>query len=378
MTSIFFFNFLSRIVTAPLGPVLEKDLGISHAQAGSLFLFMTAGYFVAVLSSGFVAARVQHHKVIAFSSVAAGVVLVGASMSQGLDGLRLSLMVMGFVAGFYLPSGIATLTSLVGPRHWGRALAIHELAPNLSFFVAPLVAEALLITVGWRGVFVCLAGACVVLGFAFLRWGKGGRFHGSPPDWSHAKSLVTQKHFLLMMALFCLGISGSMGLYTMLPLFLVHDHGMARGDANLLIGFSRILGMGSAFLSGWITDRLGARVALTGIFLTTGVATILLSLASGWWLYVLLFIQPMLAVCFFPAAFAALAAAMEPEQRSLAVSLTVPLSFMLGGGALPWGVGYLGQTVSFAAVFGSSGALILVGAWLASRLDPVPSQVTVD
>jgi len=36
---LFFMNFMARIVQAPLMPAIEKDLHISHAQAGSLFSF---------------------------------------------------------------------------------------------------------------------------------------------------------------------------------------------------------------------------------------------------------------------------------------------------------------------------------------------------
>jgi NNP family nitrate/nitrite transporter-like MFS transporter len=48
--------------------------------------------------------------------------------------IQCGLVVLGFAAGFYLPSAIATITSLVDKRHWGKAIAIHELAPNLAFF----------------------------------------------------------------------------------------------------------------------------------------------------------------------------------------------------------------------------------------------------
>ena len=41
LTSIFFVNFLSRIILAPLMPGVESDLAISHADAGSFFLLIS-------------------------------------------------------------------------------------------------------------------------------------------------------------------------------------------------------------------------------------------------------------------------------------------------------------------------------------------------
>jgi MFS transporter, NNP family, nitrate/nitrite transporter len=58
LTAIFFLNFLSKIILAPLLPTVELDLGISHGEAGSLFLLISAGYFVALPASGFVSARI--------------------------------------------------------------------------------------------------------------------------------------------------------------------------------------------------------------------------------------------------------------------------------------------------------------------------------
>ena len=51
---------------------------------------------------------------------------------------------MGMAAGPYMPSGLTTLTTLFKHRPWGKALVIHELAPNLSFVLVPLVTEVVL------------------------------------------------------------------------------------------------------------------------------------------------------------------------------------------------------------------------------------------
>ena len=38
LAMIFFLNFISRIIMAPLMPAIEQDLKITHAQAGSFAL----------------------------------------------------------------------------------------------------------------------------------------------------------------------------------------------------------------------------------------------------------------------------------------------------------------------------------------------------
>ena len=50
LTSIFFVNFLSRIILAPMMPRVESDLGISHAEGGSFFLLISTGYFITLIA----------------------------------------------------------------------------------------------------------------------------------------------------------------------------------------------------------------------------------------------------------------------------------------------------------------------------------------
>lgn len=366
LASIFFLNFLGRIVIAPLLPAIEADLSISHAQAGSLILITTTGYFVTVIGSGFVSSWISHRKTIILSAFTAALALAGVSMSQDFLSLRVSLLLLGLATGFYLTSGIATLTSLVPAKHWGKALAIHELAPNLGFVAAPLISEALLHWFSWRGVLGVIGVSSALCGCVFWRFGQGGTFHGQVPNLSSYRTLLRRSSFWIMVILFGLGMGGSFGIYTMLPLYLTAEQGMDRPFANTLIGLSRVSGLVSALMAGWATDRLGPRRTMVFVFFFTGLATMLMGLASGPWLIVLVFVQPMLAVCFFPAGFAALSLLGSAEIRSMAVSLAVPFGFLFAGAALPIGIGILGDAGHFGLAIGGTGALILSG-WLLSR-----------
>ena len=147
---IFFLNFLSRIIFSPLLPLIEKELDFGHAVSGSFFLFISAGYFLAILFSGCVSSRIGHKWTIVLSTVATGFVLVVLGTCQALSSLRLALFALGMAAGLYLPSGLASITALVAPPYWGRGLAVHELAPNIGFVLAPLLAGVMVHVLSWR------------------------------------------------------------------------------------------------------------------------------------------------------------------------------------------------------------------------------------
>jgi len=364
LTALFFLNFIARIILAPMMPGIEEELHITHAQAGSLFLFISFGYFVALTGSGFFSSRLMHHRTIVVSATAVAVALFVVAMSRGLWELRLGLLLLGMAAGIYLPSGIATLTALVSSRNWGKAVAVHELAPNVSFIAAPLISEALLIWVSWRNVLMVLGSLSLLLGLAYARYGREGRFPGQPPSFGALKSLFSDRAFWIMMVLFGLGISGSLGVYTMLPLYLVTEHGMNRNWANTLVAFSRLSGLAMTFVSGWLADRLNPRTTIGLVLLLGGLSTALLGLLPSPWIPYMVFIQPAVAVCFFPPGFAALSSIGPADSRNIAVSFTVPAAFILGGGATPSLIGAIGDTYSFSLGLVLIGGLICTGIYL--------------
>jgi NNP family nitrate/nitrite transporter-like MFS transporter len=177
-----------------------------------------------------------------------------------------------------------------------------------------------------------------------------------------------------MVLLFSLGVIATLGIYTMLPLYLVTDHGMSRNWANTLISLSRIAGMGIAFLGGWASDRFGPRRILRIVFLLTGALTVFIGLASTSGVAVAVFLQPMMAVCFFPAGLAALSMVSSAKDRGMTISLTIPIAFLIGGGGAPALIGWIGDVSAFGRGIALVGGLIMTGSIFAGfiKLHPRP------
>ncbi|MDJ0985563.1 MAG: MFS transporter [Desulfobacterales bacterium] len=375
LTSIFFLNFTARITPAPLAPRIESDLNLSHAETGTLFLFISMGYFITLVGSGFISSRLNHKRTIVASNTALGVALIGTAFCSGPWTMRLGLFSVGMAAGLYLPSAIATLTSLIPSQHWGKAIAIHELAPNLSFIAAPLISEAVLVWFSWREVFLVLGVIPLIMSPVFVRYSRGGDFKGEAPGFSALGQLFGNLSFWLMVILFSLGVISTLGLYTMLPLFLVSEHDIDRNAANTLIAFSRVPSVLMAFIAGWATDRMGPRRTLQIVLLIAGLMTLSLGMASSSIIRVLVFTQPLIAVCFFPAGFAAMSLIVPSNLRNIAVSLIVPLAFVAGGGLAPIFIGFIGDEHSFALGIMICGGLIAIGSFFAGWLTfPEQSQ----
>jgi len=361
LTVIFLLNFISRIELSPLVPSIEKDMGLGHGEMGSFFFYITIGYFISLVGSGFVSSRISHRMTIAMSSIAVGFTLLGVCLTETAWGFGLSMLVLGLVTGIYLPSGIATITDLVNPRQWGKALAIHEVAPNLAFVMAPLVAEALMVWFSWRCVMGSLGLASFVVGISYACLGRGGDFRGEPPNLSSVSSVIGKPSFFVMVFFFGLAISSTVGIYSMLPLYLVSDHGIMRTEANTIVALSRVSTLFIVFLGGWAADRFGASRTIHVVFLITGTLTMLLGFAPTSWIKLIVVLQPVFAVCFFPAGFAMLSSTVAPQSRNLAVSLAIPIAFMIGAGIVPTFIGLMGDAGFFTMAFILVGALILSG-----------------
>jgi NNP family nitrate/nitrite transporter-like MFS transporter len=360
LTFLFVLNFLPRIILAPLLVTIEKELHLGHPEVGIFFLLISSGYCFTLLLSGFVSSKLSHKTCIVLSTLAVGIALLWISRSSTLKGMRPGLAALGMAAGIYIPSGIATITGLVNPKHLGKALAIHEMAPSLSFVVAPFLGEIFLRLWSWRGLLGSLGGCALITGCVFAWVGRGGSFRGQPPSLENLKAILAKRSFWILLVLFSLAMGASVGVFTMMPLFLVSERGMDRGWANVFVALSRVLGLLAVLITGYTVDRLGWRKTLVIFLLAIGISTVLLGSVPTKAVILLVFLQPMFAVCFFPAGWVAIGLIGSAAIQNVSVSLIVSVAFVLGGGAVPAGIGFFGEHRSFSFAFILLGSLVLL------------------
>ena len=358
---LFFLNFTARVIFSPLLPFIERELNLNHAASGSFFFFISSGYFLSILLSGYVSERITHKRTIVLSVLSSGFVLLFVGTCVTLFQLRLALFCLGMAAGLYLPSGLATITYLVKPSCWARGMAVHELAPNFGFVAAPVLSDMALSFFSWRqgtGLFGLLI---IIAGFCYFMFGKDCRQAGRSLDWQIVACFLKIPDFWILTLLFSLAICSTLGIYAMLPLFLVADQGMEMERANWLVAFSRLAAVGMPIMAGWLGDRYGNRVVMATILAAAGLFTVMLGICPQRWIILFVILQPMLAVCFFPSGFVVLSKMGQQGTGNVGVSLVIPLAFMVGGGLMPFIIGLIGDTYSIGVGFAGSGLLMFIG-----------------
>jgi MFS transporter, NNP family, nitrate/nitrite transporter len=363
VTLLFFFTFVARFVFSPLFPAISSDLGLKPGQAGSLFLLGALGMLAGSTAAGIISSKLRHRGTILLSVFGMAVVLVGAHFATSLGALRAVFIVLGMLAGIQMPSSIATITATVKPDDWGTALSVQQTGPPLSLVVGPLIAAGLLTVFTWHTTLLWVAGLGVVLAFIFLLGiDRGiGAFPGDVPSPAMVKPVLSTRSFWVMIFLFALGMGAQVGVYTMLPLYLTQERGMSTGHANTILGLANVAPLAVVFLSGWIIKKIGLRATMSLFLSLTGLMCLLVGLLKGTVMVVCIFLMAALAVGFFAPAFASLSRIVQPSMRSLAAGFAPPIGFLLGGGLLPAGLGYLGQAASFGLGIAVTGGVIVVG-----------------
>jgi MFS transporter, NNP family, nitrate/nitrite transporter len=311
--------------------------------------------------SGYVSSRLKHRGTLILSAFAVGIALLGCALAGTLWSIQAAMLVLGMAAGLNLPSNVATITALVSRQDWGKALAVQQMGPPSSLVLGPLLVVAFLGWASWQVPLAFVGVFSMAVGLAFIRFGRFGDFPGDAPTFSVVKVILSRRSFWIMVVLFALGMGGQVGVYAMLPLYLVGERGMDGESANTLLGISQATGLVMTFVGGWVTDRIGEKRAIALFLFASGIATVFLGVLSGTWLKVIAFLQPALIVCYFPAGFAALSRIVQPNMRSLAAAWAAPTAFILGGGILPTLLGYMGQAHTFGLGIAMAGFAILLG-----------------
>ncbi|MBF0530085.1 MAG: MFS transporter [Deltaproteobacteria bacterium] len=376
LTSIYSLNFTGRMILSPLLPAMEQDLGMNHGQAGSLFLMTSIGYFFTMIGSGFVASRLGHRRCIIFAALLGGSALLLAGLGHSLITLFGAFFLLGLTAGLYFPSGVATITNLIPQHHWGRSLGLHETGTNLGMVLAPFLAEAFVSWLSWGSGLALFGVLLITAGLTYLFFGPKELIFGQAPMPASIGRICRRPAFWHMVIVFSLATGGSMGLYSMMPLFLVTAHDWARPWANTVVALSRIPSIISVLLGGWLADRAGLARSMMGCLLLNGIMIVSVGLLSDRLLMISIFLQTAMASCFFPIAYAAMAHLGRPEERNLIVALIVAQGVLIGGGAIPTAIGFLSQTWSFSHSVVATGVLALAAA--SSLLFYKPPRLPVD
>jgi NNP family nitrate/nitrite transporter-like MFS transporter len=347
---------------------MEADLGLRHVQSGAFVLLTGIGFFFSQFSAAFLAGWRGYRFCILLSLWGTAAATALTATLKSTAALYMVFLGLGITGGIYVPAGIALITVLVRPGDWGKAIGIHELAPNLALITVPFLATAAVAAGSWRGAYLVVTGGLALLGVVHAVWGIDAPEPPSPPDANRLKSIASRPSFWVVALLLSLAVGLETGVYAMVPLFLVNARAYDLAAANHLLGLSRIPSLAVVLIAGWITDRMGVRKTISIGLGISGIAILAMAGGPDAFIAPAIFLQAAAAAFLFPPILAACSGNVSAQDRALFLSLSLAVAPAVGSGLLPVAIAWAGDMGSFAGGMIFTGIVTIAGIGLVPLL----------
>ncbi len=331
---LWYLNFSTRTVLSPLLPIIEDEFTITHALAGSIFTFLSIGFTITLLLTALLAARIGYKKCIALGFLISAFSLFSLKCVDTFSSLALAAFFIGLGAGFYIPSAIPLLTEVFAPKNWGKVIALHDTGATFSILSIPVLTAIAVRFLDWRTLLVILGTSCLVLLVFF--WLLSPDPHPQREKQIQFTRVLRRRDLWIIAVPWLFATANSLGLYNLIPLFLVKEKGIDLGIANTIFGLSRIGGLFASVLIGFLVDRFGAKRIIFAVLLTTALSTVGIAVSPIFPLLIAtLTIQATVSAAFFPAAFVAISKLTDLNERGIFTGITTAFGVVFGLGVTP-------------------------------------------
>jgi FSR family fosmidomycin resistance protein-like MFS transporter len=364
-------HFLTAL-PQPLLPAMRDEFRLSYTKASLIPMSFAISGATGQIPAGWLADRIGPKILIAIGTI--GVALTGilVGLSQSFIMLLAFLLLMGLASGGYHPAATPLISASVKPQHRGRALGLHLIGGNSSFFVAPIIAAAVSGIWGWRGAFFALAIPTIIFGLVFYMYlgRKTSRAHvegvkqkiseEKPPQPGYKRRLTA---FLTMVII---GGGAGMSILSFLTLYMTDELGASNELAGGLLAIVFSSGLWAGPLGGYLADRIGSVkiVIVTGIL--SGIIIFALNYVSlGPTLYLVLFLQGLNMSVRMPVTEVFIMSQTPAKNRSTIFGVYYSTMQYTGAIFTPIG-GYVIEQWGFRFCFTATGIIVLAVAILTS------------
>uniref|UniRef100_Q01ZA5 Major facilitator superfamily MFS_1 n=1 Tax=Solibacter usitatus (strain Ellin6076) TaxID=234267 RepID=Q01ZA5_SOLUE len=259
-----FINYIDRTTLSVAATDIQRELGLTNTQLGSLQSAFFATYALSQLSfaAGWVVGRFH-----------VGWVLAGGfflwSGATGLTGLAGTFTViftlrllLGIGESVSYPSYSRILASEYPEHHRGFANALIDAGTKLGPALGILIGGLLVSQVGWRIFFFVLGGGSLLWLVPWSMWMPQGKAVASREDGSDvptiAAILLQRSAWFTAFGLFCSNYYWYF-LITWLPAYLEKERHFPKAKMAIFGWFPFVAISVSCVISGWLSDRLIAR-----------------------------------------------------------------------------------------------------------------------
>ncbi len=370
-------NYLDRYVPAAVLPLIERDLGLTHARAG---LLGTAFVLVYALTSplvGWAGDRGPRTRIAAASALGFGFACIGSGLAPGFVTLFATRAATGIGEAGYTTVTPSLLSDLYPKEKRGWALSVFYTAIPVGSALGYLLGGLVGARAGWRASFFLAGAPALALGLLMFTAGEPRRGALDPPGAGVERPglglLLRRPSFLANNFGQILLTFGLGGLAFWMPSYLHEVRGLPLDRAGALFGgVLALAGLAGTLGGGMLSARLAGKLPGAD-FLVSGAA---MALSAPFAVVAVVAPSPLVywPALFFAAALAfantgplnaAIVNVVPPALRATAIAWNVLLIHLLGDALSPPLLGLVGDHAGLpVAVLSVAGVLLAGGLWL--------------
>ena len=339
-------------------------LSIAHAVNHAQAVLLPLVYLKIIAEFGVTESQVAY--LAAIGSFASGLVQLSYAKLTRVVSRRILLSTGGvlFGAGFaaqglmqsFLPFGLVNVASRIGgsPQHpvgngllaeqfpesrRGFAISAHISGGNVGTVVVALVGAGMIATIGWRWVVVVFGVPAVLIALAILLFvresgvdRRAAEEHGSVRDAFRAVFRDSSHRWIYLASVLGGGGRGLGVVNLFALLYLTGVIGLTSPTTDVMYGALIVLSVPMPLIAGWLSDRVGRRPVIVGVYVGGAIAFIVFLLAgsalAGLWIGILL--MGLFSFAESPQLQALLADIAPPRIRDTSFALYFTLAFGVG------------------------------------------------
>ncbi len=269
-------NDLFVALMAPLLPLIREDMGLSFTQVGLLRSVFGGATAILQIPAGYLAEVVGEFWPLVLGNVWMALGLVGMALSPAFLTLLIAASVSGLGGGAQHPLASSMVSRAYDEKGRSTAVGTVNFAGDLGKILAPVVAGAIAIQLGWRTAMwvVGVAGVIFMAPCMALRRrvdiARPSREESN--DGGGARSGVLMGGFITLSGVGFLDAATRGASIVFLP-FVMDAKGMGAGQISAMLALLFVGGAAGKFLCGWLSDRYGA---FSIIWVTKGLTALLL------------------------------------------------------------------------------------------------------
>ena len=300
-------------------PLIQRDVGLTFTQAGTLAAASTFVYALMQIPSGYIADRVGAKRMFLIGLLGTNLLAFSFAHLDHYGMLLANQALSGAFRSLLFAPGLMLMSALFPPERRATAMGLYVAGGFSSNVFLNTLGPSLVEPLGWRTLFMIFSAGGIIVLSSYWRFGAPGP-HGSrtePFSFGEIVKLFRSPLMWVTGAIQYVRLAIVSGLSFWLPTFLVVEKGYSLQAAGLLVAIGAAVTAPANFLGGYVSDRLKSPLLVIGTSLTIlALTNVLLVQATSLWLLIGVFVVNGIFVQFYFGPLFAVQIQMMGKQRA--------------------------------------------------------------